>query len=114
MRKPVVVVVAVPRGNVGGTAPHVVALRRIIRSGSSTLDPAPGSSRRAKACEYIRRLQLQLHKQPQLIVTLTDVAYLLDLEVTYCSRVFREITGKSFTDWIRTIRILRAKDLLAD
>jgi AraC-like DNA-binding protein len=92
---------------------HIVALKRIIRDGSSGLVHSPGN-RRARVRHSIERLCLHLNQCPGHSISLTHLAWLLDLERTYCCKVFQNITGKPFTDWMRSIRILKAMDLLAD
>lgn len=51
-------------------------------------------------------------ESPYLSLSQTDLAWLLDLERTYCSRVFRETTGRTFSGWMRKIRISHAQTLL--
>jgi AraC-like DNA-binding protein len=62
--------------------------------------------------EYIHRLERALRDSPQLSISLSHLAYILDLERTYCCRAFKQITGKTFSEWTRSIRIARAKVLL--
>jgi YesN/AraC family two-component response regulator len=53
-----------------------------------------------------------LSESPHLPVTLSDLAYILGLERTYCCKVFQQFTGISFSRWIRGIRIAHAQHLL--
>ena len=62
--------------------------------------------------ERIKQLEQLLEESTEISVTLRDVAHLLHLEGTYCSRVFREITGKSFSCWLREVRIRKARRML--
>lgn len=59
----------------------------------------------APLARYLER-NLQAH------FSLSDVAYILGMERTHCSRVFRSMTGKSFRHWYRDIRLRIAKNLL--
>lgn len=71
-----------------------------------------GVSRRARAQRSIRELESILNHSPHLPITLSDVSRLLNLERTYCCKVFRDLTGKTFSEWLRGIRIARARALL--
>jgi AraC-like DNA-binding protein len=88
-------------------------MRRRVRNAAAE-QCASGNmlGRSAKARAYIQQLELILRSSPEIDVSLTDVAYILDIEKTYCSRVFRQIAGASFCGWKRRIRIERAKDML--
>lgn len=55
-----------------------------------------------------------LKRHPDSGVSLSDIAFCLNLERTYCSRAIRSVTGKTMSEWIREIRIERAKELLQD
>lgn len=94
--------------------PKVVALRFALRGASRDLMSGRARTRPDRAAEYIRQLELQLNANPHLSVGLADLGFLLDLEPTYCCKMFRSITGKSFVHWLRSIRIQKAKKLLQD
>lgn len=101
-----------PGAIVARDACEVCSLREIIRGSPIANNNGVARTRRARAVGYIGRLEQMLVDRPQISVTLSDVAYILDLERTYCCRVFRDITGKSFSEWIRGIRIQKAQGLL--
>ena len=101
-----------PKSNAAFDFLAVAPLKAIIRSSSVAINTEVCRTRQAKAYEYIRRLELLLEDQPEISVTLSDLAYIVDLERTYCCKVFRSITGKSFSQWIRRIRIKKARELL--
>ena len=86
--------------------------RNLVRTALVAVDDRTSSSRRAKARDYIRHLEQVLQESPDTPINLSDLARLLNLERTHCCRVIREITGKLYTDWIREIRIKRARSLL--
>jgi YesN/AraC family two-component response regulator len=69
-------------------------------------------NRRARARECIQRLRQILEESPHMPLTLADLAQHLNLERTYCCKVFQEITGAYFSEWVRKIRIARAQSLL--
>lgn len=95
------------------TIMSAAALRDLIRSNSPhTASSGRNLGRRAKTREYIHRLEEILRESPHLPLNLSDLASILDLEKTYCCKIFREIIGKSFSEWIRGIRIDHARDLL--
>ena len=71
-----------------------------------------GSSDGAKVSECIKRLENLIDESSGFPITLIDVAYLLDLEPTYCCKIFRRVAGESFSSWSRRIRIEKAKKLL--
>ncbi|MDX1440223.1 MAG: AraC family transcriptional regulator [Rubricoccaceae bacterium] len=60
----------------------------------------------------IERLELAIRSQPEVSLSLSDAAYILGYERTYCGKIFRSRTGKSFSQWNRDIRIAVAKDML--
>lgn len=90
----------------------VATLKGFIRASLPATAMPPGLGRIGKARAYIHRLELILRESPDLSITLSDLAQILDLEKTYCCKVFRRITDKSFSEWIRGIRIGRAQALL--
>jgi len=72
-----------------------------------------GCDRRAKTQIRVRLLKLLLQQLPQIpAFSLSDIAYLLHLEHTYCCKVFRELAGQRFSHWRRAIRIEKAQLLL--
>lgn len=93
------------------TTPAGESLRNFIRSAS--LVKHPGAGRRTRTQHFIRQLETALKASHQLpTLTLTGLADALNLEPTYCCRVFRQHTGMSFSDWRRRIRIGKAQQLL--
>lgn len=88
------------------------ALRILVKNRASLTSIEVGSSRHERAREYVHRLELLLGEFPHLKVTLSDLAQLLNFERTYCSRVFQDITGRPFSEWIREVRIARAQIFL--
>ena len=94
------------------TAPAPEISGNSIQSTAFAPQSRAGTDRRSRAAETIRLLQLLLEESPDMQLRLHEVAYLLHLEKTYCSRVFRNLCGKSLTEWIRAIRIGMATHLL--
>ncbi len=103
-----------PAGNDFRRAPpeHVVDLRRIVRRSAIADDSSAACSRRAKAGKIVRKLELLIVELELYSIRLPHIAYILDLEETYCSSIFRDIAGKSFSKWMRGIRVRRAQELL--
>ena len=60
----------------------------------------------------IDELEKLLEIDARLWFTLSDIAFILGLERTYCSKAMRSCTGMSLTEWNRKIRIGIAKDLI--
>lgn len=87
-------------------------IKRFIRTSTPAVATLPGAGRLEKAHAYVHRLETILRESPDLSITLEDLSQILDLERTYCCKVFPRITGKSFSKWIRRIRIERAQALL--
>ena len=77
-------------------------------------DAVGARDRRSMARLRVLCLEVALREHPQLRITLTDVAQLLTLERTYCSKYFQFIVGEPFSRWIRRIRIETAQSLLAN
>ncbi len=88
------------------------ALRHKIRAATVSAPLGEQLARRTKALVYIQQLEKILRDAPQLDITLSDVAYILDMEKTYCSKVFSAVVGSTLCQWKRSIRIDCAKDLL--
>ena len=105
-RKSVGLVYAVERRPLAATS--TADLMVAIRSESTAATDGVSSNRRTRAVAYIRRLESILEETPDIQVALSDIAQIFHLERTHCCRIFREITGKSFSAWIRGIRIQRA------
>ena len=105
-----------PSQSIAADALSALSLEARLRKRFGDIPSARSSGtkggRRAMATERIRQLEQLLEESTQTPVTLLDVARLLHLEETYCSKVFRQITGKSFSCWLRAIRIRRAQTLL--
>lgn len=93
-------------------APSLVEIRSLIRSDSDLEARSYRLSRRVRMRVYIKQLEEVLSESPHVPFTLADMASILNLERTYCCKVFREVAGKSFSDWLSNIRIGYAKTLL--
>jgi AraC-like DNA-binding protein len=89
-----------------------VELQIFIRSATLVGRSSSLASRRARARHSILKLRQILEESPHTPLTLADLAELLNLERTYCCKVFQELTGVYFSEWMRNIRIERAKSLL--
>ena len=92
-------------------------LDRIRRELRSTAARRRESSS-AMGCFSVRiridELELYLERNLHQRLSLADAAYVLGLERTYCSRVFRDCTGMPYSQWDREIRIRIAKVHLVD
>jgi transcriptional regulator GlxA family with amidase domain len=91
-------------------ASHYALRGRIRAAAAPHLHGTPGRASRNR--EYIRQLEIMLRSEPQMDITLSIVAYLLDIEKTHCSRKFRELAGMPLCRWKNRIRIDSAKQLL--
>ncbi len=60
----------------------------------------------------IRQLERYLIKHMHERLSQADVAFILAVEKTHCSRIFRSATGHSFCEWDRSIRVRVAKNML--
>ena len=115
MRKQVAVVPADQRRlRARAPSPEVIEMWRIIRSDSFSAEIDTASLRRTKASEYLPAIEKLMIERQYYSLRLPDVAYLLDLESTYCSSVFPEICGTSFCKWLRALRIRMAMRLLRE
>jgi transcriptional regulator GlxA family with amidase domain len=81
----------------GSDVPDRSALRRLER----VRDPR------------FHRLAIHVRKNLDKHLSLAQAAGIVGLERTYFSRVFRDLAGLKFSDWIRTVRIERAGELLS-
>lgn len=68
----------------------------------------------ATRTRVISSLAKYIELNSELKLSLSDVAYIIGVERTYCCKVFRASTGMSFSEWNRDIRIRIARDLLAN
>jgi hypothetical protein len=91
----------------------LVALRRSIHRAPITGRFGPVRGRLARAPELVRRLKLELESQPARSLTLHDVAYILDLDPSFCSDVFPSFVGECFCKWIRGIALKRQSGCFA-
>lgn len=73
---------------------------------------ASPTARHSRIATKVKALQDELMKSPQMPLSLSDASRMLCLEKTYCCKLFREVTGMSFTVWRRGIRLARSRDLL--
>jgi two-component system, response regulator YesN len=60
----------------------------------------------------IMEIEKYLEQDARRWLALSDIAFILGFEPTYCSKAFQSHTGKSFTRWNREIRIRIAQTLL--
>lgn len=88
-----------------------VFLRSLIDSNIAAADYCC-EPKLTRAEEYLLRLNEILEESPEIQITLSDLAHILSLERTYCCKIFRKITGQSFSDWLRKLRIRKAQYLL--
>ena len=79
-------------------------LGRVDQSG-----PPPGCQ---SAAALIPLLAAYMKEHTRLWLSQEDVAFIFAVERTYCSRLFRSSTGKTFCEWSRGIRMKAAKELL--
>lgn len=113
MRKPgPVEIPEQPGESADRTSLTVVTLRRILRTHASLNDSDLELDRRARAEECIRRLEQALQNSPELPLTLNLMAELLHLEKTHCSKVLRQVTGRTLPGLLRKYRISKAQELL--
>lgn len=113
MRKPgPVEIPKQPGKSTDRTSLTVVTLRRILRTHASLNDSNLELDRRARAEECIRRLEQALVSSPELPLTLDVMAQLLHLEKTHCSKVLRQVTGRTLPGLLRKYRINKAQELL--
>jgi two-component system response regulator YesN len=91
-------------------------MRRQLLSGVSASDPPPSYRQRGRitAAALIPELERYLRQHTHEWLSLEDVAVILAVEKTYCSRLFRKATGQSFSAWNRSIRIRVAQDMLRE
>jgi AraC-like DNA-binding protein len=68
--------------------------------------------RTLRATKAVQELEQVLSKSPHIEINLRRFAEMMNLEKTYCCKVFRATTGKSFCAWVREIRIEHAQALL--
>ena len=87
-------------------------LRRLVQSTPAVDSGDKRLSRCDMARENIRRLERILEADPQKPITQEHVADVLCMEASYCSRIFPDLTGKYFCDWINGIRVSHALKLL--
>lgn len=94
-------------------ADDIEEMRRIVRGGVEGLTreivrERPGEHGViARATEYMR-------ENYQKDISLDSVAEYVNVSPYYFSRLFKEGTGTNFTDYLTTLRIERARELLAD
>jgi AraC-like DNA-binding protein len=60
-----------------------------------------------------RRLALYVQTNMENRLSLSQAAEIVGLERTYFSRAFRKITGSTFSEWLCSARIEKARELLA-
>lgn len=71
------------------------------------------SGRRGKGISVlIGSLKSYVQRNPQHRLSLTEAAYILGFEPSYCSKIFKKWTGSSYCAWDRQIRVHIAKRLL--
>lgn len=112
------------RGDSGRRFNPVTGQQRFRKaSGPRITKPSPGDQFRLDqlqrdACPSVReqifRLQALVEGSACPSLSLSELSELLNLERTYCSKIFRQITGELFSRWLRRTRIRMACRLLSD
>lgn len=65
-------------------------------------------------CAYVRFAKEYIQKNYKKNIRLTDIAQAENLNPSYLSRIFKETTGKTFSDYLTFYRMEIAKELLRD
>ena len=63
---------------------------------------------------WIRKLQRHIEQDPTRTPTLAELAVLVDFHPVHVARSFREFTGKTIGEYIRSTRLDHARRLLED
>lgn len=82
---------------------ELIRIREEVRSLAVKVNGQFSRRRVAKA------LQRYLQFNPHHNLSLSEVAYVIDVEHTNCSKLFKRYTGVTLTDWKRSVRIQIAK-----
>ena len=61
---------------------------------------------------YVEKIKLYIKDNFQKAITLESVAKYINLHPSYCSTIFKKSEGKSVTEYINSLRINYAKELL--
>ena len=61
---------------------------------------------------YVDKMKMYIHDNYQKSINLETVAKYVNLHPSYCSTIFKQSEGKSVTEYINTLRINQAKELL--
>lgn len=67
-----------------------------------------------KSKDKIERAKRYIHEHYQEQITLEEVAQMIQLSSNYFSALFKESCGETFIDYVTTIRMNKAKELLVD
>jgi AraC-like DNA-binding protein len=86
----------------------MATLRRRIQSTLKAAGECSYPDRRTRIEVVIRHLEEFLNDSPEVQLTLGHVAELACMEKTYCCRLYRNIVGRTFRNWIRELRIGKA------
>ncbi|WP_221567158.1 helix-turn-helix domain-containing protein [Alkalihalobacillus sp. TS-13] len=70
------------------------------------MDDIPKTGEIAKVQKYV---QMNIHKK----ITLNDVANYLHLNPSYFSRLYKEVTGESFVEYVTRVKMAKARVLLS-
>lgn len=82
------------------------------RSGSESCVRTLQLAANGNATDRILKILTLIDSGSYLPINLSELSRDLHIERTYCSKLFRQVTGESFSNWIRRARIQRACVLL--
>lgn len=88
--------------------------KRYIRSFSDMFDRLIAYNDESRQAKYISRVKNMIKNDYMHNLTLESVAEEIELSPNYLSRIFREETGKTFSDYLMAQRLDTAKTLLAE
>jgi len=113
MRKRVVVPGKWHGPEASGPTPEIDQIKRIVRERSIAAGIA-SAPRCAWARASIPIIEQVLDERMYYWLKLSHMAYLFNVESTYCSSFFVDISGRKFHEWLRLRRIRMAMNLLRD
>jgi two-component system, response regulator YesN len=97
---------------IGENHPKAVEPVLLAAANGYELEESGAYSPEVKA-SILKAVQI-IHQELQQDLHLPDVAKRVNMSRSYFSRCFRDIAGKTFNDFIREVRIERAKELLVN
>ncbi|HHY09313.1 MAG TPA: helix-turn-helix transcriptional regulator [Firmicutes bacterium] len=86
--------------------PHLIALLRNLQAGCAV------TREKTPYCLHVHRAVEMIKTQYNQEITLAGTAESLGLNKSYLSTLFREQTGRTFTDYVHDVRIAESKKLL--